>query len=122
MQRECLYCGMPATLPALQIEDLPPGCQCLKCDGNLYGQTDGSCLNVDVAHQGETLSQAMEKLDRALLAAWDGYSRELRLITGSGAIRREVLGQLEYYRQQHYLRAYAEDSPNRGAILVRIRE
>lgn len=121
MQRECLVCGMPADCGRLHLDDLPPRLQCLKCDSDLYAQSDGSCLTCDIAHQRETVAQALRKLDAALLRAWSGTARQLRLVVGGGAIRAEVLGQLQLYQQRGYLLDHAEESPNRGAILVEIR-
>jgi hypothetical protein len=121
MQRECLVCGMPADCGRLQLEDLPPRLQCLKCDSDLYAQSDGSCLTRDIAHQHETVVQALAKLDAALLAAWRSPAQKLRLVVGGGRIRTEVLGQLHYYRSCGYLLDYAEETPNHGAVLVKIR-
>jgi hypothetical protein len=120
-RRECLICGMPADCGRLHLEDLPPRLQCLKCDSELFAQSDGSCLTRDIAHGHETVPQALRKLDTALLEAWRSSARDLRLIVGGGVIRREVLGQLHYYRSCGYLLDYAEESPNHGAVLVRIR-
>lgn len=121
MQRECLVCGMPADCGRLHLEDLPPRLQCLKCDSDLFAQSDGSCLTRDIAHGHETVPQALRKLDMALLEAWRSTARDLRLIVGGGVIRREVLGQLHYYQGSGYLAGYAEESPNHGAVLVKIR-
>lgn len=121
MQRECLVCGMPAVVNRLQLEDLPPQLICQKCDSNLYVQSDGSILTCDIAHQHETVSKALQKLEAALVDAWQSNCQQLRLIVGGGVIRRDVLGQLHYYQGNGYLLSYTEESPNRGAVLVRIR-
>jgi hypothetical protein len=121
MQRECLACGMPADSGRLHLEDLPARLQCLKCDSDLFAQSDGSCLTRDIAHRHETVAQALRKLDSALVEAWQSCAGELRLVVGGGVIRRDVLGQLHYYRGCGYLLDYAEESPNHGAILVKIR-
>lgn len=121
MQRECLVCGMPAVVNRLQLDDLPPQQYCLKCDSDLYAQSDGSCLTCDIAHQHETIPLALQKLDAAIVAAWQANYQQLRLVVGGGSIRNEVLGQLRYYQASSYLLSYTEESPNRGAVLVRIR-
>jgi hypothetical protein len=119
--RECLVCGMPVEAGRLQLDDLPPHKICPKCDSDVYAQSDGTRLVRDIAHQGETLGRAMEKLDQALLEAWQGHYRSLLLVTGGGVIRNEVLGQLHYYRQLGYLLNYDEQQPNRGVLLVYLR-
>lgn len=121
MQRECLACGMPADCGRLHLDDLPPRLHCLKCDSDVFAQSDGSRLTCDIAHRHETVPQALRKLDSALLEAWRSTARDLRLVVGGGVIRREVLGQLHHYRSRGYLLDYAEESPNHGAVLVRIR-
>lgn len=121
MQRECLACGMPVTVQRLQLEDLPPRQICLKCDSDLYAQSSGSCVTRDIAHHHETVTKAMQKLEAALIDAWQGTFRTLRLVVGGGLIRNEVLGQLRHYQQRGYLLDFGEESPNRGAILVRLR-
>lgn len=122
MQRECLVCGMPADCGRLHLPDLPPRLHCLKCDSELFAQSDGSRLTIDIAHRHETVAQALRKLDAALVEAWQSSARDLRLVVGGGVIRREVLGQLHYYRGCGYLLDYAEESPNHGAVLVKIRQ
>ena len=44
------------------------------------------------------------------------------IIVGGGLIRDEVLGQLRWYRDRGTVRSYREDSPNRGAIVVTLRD
>ena len=120
-QRHCLHCGMTVTSAALALDELPPTLCCPKCDQNMYQQSDGSCLTVDIAHGRETRAQALNKLDASLLEGWAGYCRDLRVIVGGGVIRDEVMGQLQFYRDTRRLLEYREESPNRGAIRVRLR-
>ena len=68
------------------------------------------------------MARALEKLSDALLDGWRGYYRGVRLIVGGGLIRNEVLGQLRYYEQRGIVRDFREDSPNRGAIVVTLRD
>jgi DNA-directed RNA polymerase subunit RPC12/RpoP len=119
--RECLNCGMHVAAATIDLEHLPPQVRCPKCDGNLYLQTDGSCLTRDIAHNRETVNRAMDKLDQCLTEAWSGYAASVRLVVGGGLIREQILGQLLYYRDQGRVRDFREDSPNRGAIVVTIR-
>lgn len=106
---------------SIDLEKLPPVLPCPKCDENVYLQTDGSCLTRDIAHNRETIERALDKLDECLVAAWSAYAAEVRVIVGGSRIREQILGQLHYYKDQGRVIEYSEDSPNYGAILVRIR-
>lgn len=121
LQRRCRDCGFPQDTAALSLDALPPRQSCPKCDANIYAQHDGSCWTYDIAHSQETVARALGKLDAALLEGWGSHAATLRLVVGGGAIRREILGQLTYYQRLGRLLAFAEDSPNRGAILLRLR-
>lgn len=94
---------------------------CSKCDSSLFEQGDGSVLRVDIAHQRETVDQALEKLERALERCWQGYENRIRLIVGGGRIHDAVLGQLWYLRNQGIVLDYSEESGNPGAINLTIR-
>jgi hypothetical protein len=113
---------MTATALRFELDQAPPRLQCPKCDANLYLQHDGRFLTRDIAHGHETVARALEKLDALLLEGWRGYCRGVRIIVGGGSIRDEVLGQLRLYRQRGIVRAYREDSPNRGAIVATLRD
>ena len=75
----------------------------------------------DIAHQQETLDQALDKMDDVLQQAWEGYARGVRLVVGGARIREAVLSQCRYYRDQDYIESYSVESPNHGAILVYLR-
>lgn len=120
-QRECLYCGMQQEIPTVSLADQDLDYLCCKCDSSLLEQTDGSTLTRDIAHQHETVSQAMIKLDQALDLAWQGYYQSVRLVVGGGRIREEILGQLVWYVQEGRVRDMSDEAPNRGAVLVRLR-
>jgi hypothetical protein len=120
--RQCLHCGMTVPAPRLHFDALPPALWCPKCDQNLYLQSNGSCLTRDIAHQRETIVRALDKLDALLLEGWCGNYQTIRIIVGGGVIREQVLGQLHYHQQQGRLLACREESPNKGAILVTLRQ
>jgi hypothetical protein len=113
---------MVATALRFELDQAPPRLNCVKCDENLYLQHDGRILSRDIAHGRETVARALEKLGDVLLEGWRGYYRGVRIIVGGGLIREEVLRQLAYYRQRGSVRGYREDSPNRGAIVVTLRD
>lgn len=120
-QRECLGCGMLQEVPRVSFKERDLEYLCCKCDSSLFEQSDGSTLTRDIAHQHETVMQAMLKLDQTLDEAWQGYYQSLRLIVGGGRIREEVLGQLAYYQQEGNLYAFSDEAPNRGAVLIHLR-
>jgi hypothetical protein len=121
-ERRCLRCGMSTTAARFDLDQAPPKLRCSKCDDELYRQHDGRFLTRDIAHGRETIARAMEKLDELLLEGWRGYSRGVRVVVGGGLIRDEVLGQLRYYRERGIVSSFREDSPNRGAIVVVLRQ
>ena len=113
---------MVANAVRFDLDQAPPRLRCTKCDADLYLQHDGRFLTRDIAHGRETVARALEKLDELLLDGWRGYYRGVRIVVGGGLIREEVLRQLAYYRQRGTVRGYREDSPNRGAIVVTLRD
>lgn len=104
-----------------EIDQVPPRLKCSKCDEDLYAQHDGRLLTRDIAHGRETVAVALDKLEQLLLEAWRGHYRGVRIVVGGRAIRDEVLGQLRYYRERRVVRSFAEDAPNRGAIVAVLR-
>ena len=121
-ERRCLHCGMTVMTAVLELDQLPSQLICPKCDDDMLAQHDFSCLTRDIAHQRESVPKALEKLEASLLKAWHGYYHSMRIIVGGGTIRGQVLGQLHFLQQRGLLHDYAEESPNRGAIVVTLRQ
>lgn len=119
--RKCLECGLEARIEFTEFRDRHISCKCLKCDDELLRQSDGSIVTRDIAHQQETLQQALTKMDDVLQQAWEGYARGVRLIVGGGRIREEVFSQCQYYLDQDYIESYTVESSNYGAILINLR-
>ncbi len=118
--RECLYCGLLNTQPPGDIADRHLEPLCVKCDSPLWGQSDGSTVTVDIAHQHETVPQALVKFSDALQRSWRyTHAEHLRLIVGGGLIRDAVLGELFFLQSKGTILDCIEE--NRGAVLVRIR-
>lgn len=93
---------------------------CIKCDSELYNQTDNSTLTIDIAHHRETVAEALQKFQHALNKAWqETYAGQVRLVVGGGQIRDAVLAELFYLQSKGTVLAFSEE--NRGAVLVRIR-
>ena len=108
--KSCLQCGMEILAP-----------HCPKCDGIIADQSDGSTIQFDIAHQRETVREALLKLDQNLKLAKAGLPRYARVIVGTGKIRGEALAWLlDAEFRGDVLRVEALES-NRGQILVQLK-
>ena len=109
---ECLDCGM-----LLSAADS----HCLKCDDALAAQTGGQVVRRDIAHQGETVSEAEDKLAallrQATLERWAG----LEVIVGGGLIKDAILGKVAWLERRGEVRRYQIASHNPGMIYVTLR-
>lgn len=109
MQQTCLNCGM--------LVDASMS-HCPKCDNALDLQHDGSTITVDIAHQGERVHEALEKMQAEIEAARRGVAMSLRLVVGSGLIREQVLlalGDLEFRGD---IKSFEQEPHNAGSVLV----
>lgn len=119
-ERDCLMCGMPHAVPRVDIRDRQQQPICDKCDSPLFEASDGSTEVVDIAHQHETVAEALSKFEEALQYCWSAqYTRQLRVITGGGRIRDALLADVNYL--QHQGTILDVRSENRGAIVVTLR-
>lgn len=112
MEVICLECGM-------SVDDGMDYCP--KCDNALNLQHDGSTITVDIAHQGERVSEALDKMQREIDSARKGIARSIRLIVGSGLIRDEVLLVLRDLKFRGDVKSFESESYNAGAVLVRLK-
>ena len=112
MQQTCLNCGMSVS------EAMP---YCPKCDNALNLQHDGSTITVDIAHQGERVSEALQKMQSEIYLARKGVSMSIRLVVGSGLIRDEVLLALRDLKFRGDIVEFESESFNSGAVLVRLK-
>ena len=110
--RPCFRCGM-SVFADLRI--------CPKCNAVLVEQTDGSTLTADIAHQGERVHEALEKLASLIDEARCGFTYKVRLITGSGFIREAAYARLGDYQSSGDIKSFDIDSANPGVILVYVR-
>lgn len=110
--RQCLNCGMNIEF-GIEI--------CPKCDGVLNKQSDGSRLHIDIAHEGEHVSDALLKLEQVIEEAQSGYSLSIRVVVGTGVIREEVLRQLNWLRSTRRIVDFHTDGNNQGAVIISIR-
>ena len=112
MQQTCLNCGMSFN------EDTR---HCPKCDNALDLQHDGSTTTVDIAHHGERVSEALEKMHNEITLARKGVSKCIRLVVGSGLIRDEVLLVLRDLKFRGNIIDFETEAFNTGAVLVRLK-
>lgn len=111
-QRACLSCGM-------YVDASTPTCP--KCDNPLDLQHDGSTISVDIAHQGERVHEALEKMQQEIDIARSGVAMNIRLIVGSGVIRDEVLLRLRDLEFRGEIKSFEGEGHNQGAVLVRLK-
>ena len=112
MQRVCLNCGM-------HVDEHVSHCP--KCDNALDLQHDGSTITVDIAHQGERVAEALEKMQKEIDQARAGVAMSLRLIVGSGLIREEVLLALRDLEFRGYIKGFDTEPFNKGSVLIRLK-
>ena len=112
MQQICLDCGMSVS------ETMP---YCPKCDNALNLQHDGSTVTVDIAHQGERVSEALQKMQSEIDLARKGVAKCIRLVVGSGLIRDEVLLELRDLSFRGDILGFEPESFNAGAVMVRLK-
>ena len=67
----CLVCGMDVVATADR---------CPKCDNDLRSQHDGSTFTIDIAHQGESVSEALKKMQGEIDLARQDVVMRLSLI------------------------------------------
>jgi len=94
---------------------------CPKCDNQLDQQTDGSTMTVDIAHHGERVRDALQKLDSQIKLAKRGVSAYLRVVVGSGSIREAVLARLLDLEYRKVIVTHELEGENAGAILVQLK-
>jgi len=112
MPRICLNCGM-------HVEGSAPSCP--KCDNPLDLQHDGSTITVDIAHQGERVHEALQKMQNEIALARKGVAMNIRLIVGSGLIRDEVILSLRDLEFRGDIKSFEAEPFNAGAVLVRLK-
>ncbi len=108
----CLDCGMRV---AAKMQHCP------KCDNDLSTQHDGSTITVDIAHQGERVSEALRKMQREVDLARKGVAMRIRLIVGSGLIREEVMFALRDLEYRGEIVSFDLEQRNPGAVLINLK-
>ena len=111
-KQRCLECGMQ--MPA-RVR------RCPKCDNPIDQQTDGSTVQTDIAHQGERVHEALDKLHEAIHQEKDGYARYLRLVVGGGAIREAVAAELGALTRRRVIKRFTADGANKGAFKIQLK-
>jgi len=114
---QCPNCGFP-------FDRLHMPKACPKCDEDLIRAKASKPMVVDLAHGGETVSQALAKLDAAVSEClWHGHP-SLKVIHGHGSglsrIKPHVLSALRKHAERFGGRVI-EDGDNPGAHVLRFR-
>ncbi|MFK7865258.1 MAG: hypothetical protein AB8B95_13650 [Pseudohongiellaceae bacterium] len=112
MLKDCLNCGM-------QLDASMNYCP--KCDNDLESQHDGSTVTIDIAHNGERLREAIDKMAREIECSKNLSAENLRLIVGTGMIRDEVLIRLRDFEFRGDIKGFQLELPNRGSVKVRLK-
>ena len=112
MQQICLDCGMSVSETMRY---------CPKCDNALNLQHDGSTVTVDIAHQGEGVSEALRKMQSEIDLARKSVAKCIRFVVGSGLIRDEVLLVLRDLSFRGDILGFEPESFNAGAVMVRLK-
>jgi len=94
---------------------------CPKCDNPLDLQHDGSTITVDIAHNGERVSEALSKMQSEIDRARKDVAMRLRLVVGSGLIRDEVLLKLRDLKFRRDIKDFEPELFNAGAVLVQLK-
>lgn len=94
---------------------------CPKCDNSLDLQHDGSTVTVDIAHQGERVSEALQKMQNEIDLARKGVAMNIRLIVGSGLIRDEVMLSLRDLEFRGDIKSFEAEPFNAGAVVVKLK-
>ncbi|MDA0790305.1 MAG: hypothetical protein O2780_12710 [Proteobacteria bacterium] len=105
----CLQCGMLVT---------SDWHHCPKCDNDLTRQTDGSTVTGDIAHHGEHIAEALDKLNAMVQQERAGLAARLRLIVGGGLIRKAAIEHLETLKFRGDILGYHQDNQNSGVIIA----
>jgi len=112
MQGICLDCGMSFSENTRY---------CPKCDNALDLQHDGSTITVDIAHDGERVSEALRKMQSEIDLARKDVATSIRLVVGSGLIRDEALLALRDLKFRGDVKDFDLEPSNSGAVLVRLK-
>jgi hypothetical protein len=110
---DCMQCGM--LLPQDVVH-------CPKCDDLLDAQSDGSIMTVDIAHDRETVRDAMSKLSQTLIEVDRARGAGARFIVGTGRIREAVSAELATHLYRKDILSFEFEGSNEGAILVLLRK
>lgn len=102
--------------------EMPAGTvRCPKCDDLLAQQSTGEIVTRDIAHQRETVAQALAKFKQLLVEADTRRAAGLRLVVGSGLIRDAVMAELATLQYRGEICEFDQEGANRGAIRVILR-
>lgn len=111
MLHRCHECGM----------DFEPELgACPKCDFGIYEQNKDLTYTRDIAHDRQTVDQAITQFYAALNDARKGSYGSARLIVGSGKIKEEIGSLLETEKWRGSIQKFELEHPNTGAYRIKL--
>ena len=93
---------------------------CPKCDSDIENQYHSTTLTVDIAHNKESVKQAIDKLYQVIERNKIMKHRRIRIIVGSKMIREEVMNELKALKRGKAIFDFGMDGKNSGALLIRM--
>lgn len=112
----CPFCGYIPDNLAVTI--------CPKCDSHIYEAVEDSCLEVDVAHRGQSAEDAIRQIDDSISRAILLKKTRIRFVCGYGSapghtaiIRARTLPHLKRMAARHGYRILTPPQ-NPGEIIV----
>jgi hypothetical protein len=109
VQRRCLECCFPIA---------ESDTNCPKCDSPLAGQTDGSTVTIDIAHNKQRIHQAIEQLRSSIELHHQSTTQFLRVIVGGDRIRKAAIAELQQLQLRGLIVQFGQDDKNSGAMIV----
>jgi len=107
----CHQCGM----------DFEPECgTCPKCDFGVYDQNKALTYTRDIAHDRQTVDQAITQFYATLNAARKENYGSVRLIVGGGKIKEEIGALLETEKWSGGIQRFELEQPNTGAYFIKL--
>ena len=107
----CQFCGMSLFSSSKT---------CPKCDSDIENQYNYTTFTLDVAHNKETVKQAIDKLYQVIEQNQIMRHRQIRVIVGSKMIREEVMRELMVLKREEAILDFRMDGKNSGALLIKM--
>lgn len=94
---------------------------CPKCDFGIYDQNKLLTLTRDIAHNRQTVDQAITEFYATLNSARKESYGCIRLIVGGGKIKEEIGELLETEKWRGGIQRFELENPNTGVYVVKLK-